>query len=1063
MSDVATVARHAMILTPTGSFTTTGRRLAGAVDSADKLGRLILWAADKKRGGLRPIPGPGGNLRPARVWVVGGAVRLLTGAPPDSTDTPADRLSRALAPLVGDGWELRKGIGPAVVMAYGRGADRVLVEILVEQQPWLAGGQESSTDDAGELGRRLGRWYDALGVLPGASGALSGAAVVDHIMDSRDVSGQGAVVSEPGLLPGWVNPETRVQPAWLAPAERVEKEFARCDELMCLTQHSPALASAGMLTFGHGQAHELDAAAATAAASVAKRPFGQWLVDLPAAKDLGLPEGLPLPHPQMAVDHSVQAWVSTEDLDGLTTAIRDGGAGLSIGRLNISEAVVWPQKTRLLDTWAKRLRAALETFADDAALRALVEAAASDYLASLCDPYAWAGDELGHHYQPAWAAAIATHVRYRQRRAAMRISREYHAWPVYIEGTTMVYGPSRPQEEGEPPVDLSDTHNRLGRLVTIARAELTEQTIMAMLLAETPDQAAEALGQALGIALPIETGQPVVSSSNHTYTAERNQQNDENALDETRSEQQPGQQEVAAANLDSQVTNAPTNQRRPAKPSKALGGTPAAILDTDGLWLADGTHIELQTPIVHVGQVAELAYTHRLGYQLSETFSEPGQIWLTVEACEAFGIDVDAIDPREPSKSLRELTNELPFVEDALAQGWRLGGVAEGTKPGLGAWTRIYRDGEEKKGVWVVLTAGLPGDEKSMPIFGGDPTPAQVARRLKLLADALGFPWKINANSTSIDLMVQSRPKTWSPKEWKDVVLAPSTTEVPFNITDVETIFNWSRQPTSKEQAMKYLHAYDRGGSYVAGIAGLELPIGDPTHHPDGAEFDPKVPAYHLIEIPEQQDWLMPYVLNPKGYKFTEPKWVCTPRIDQAIRMGYQPTILESYTWQQHGRVLVPWYERFRDANTSLDIDDLDCQAARDQAKVVRSSGIGILGSDLHYKGKLGYNPERRLHVISKADANIAYRIHDIGVKTGRWPLAVLRDTVFYASDEVDPAKAWPGSPQTYGRGFGKYKPERSGLLEPQLKYLNGHGYQGKTELTPVKQWRLEHGLTTAA
>lgn len=1085
MTDTIEIGRHVLILTPTGSFTIAGRRLAGPVDSADKLGKLILWAADKKRGGLQPIPGPGDEPDPARVWVVGGAVRLLTGTPEGSTDNPADGLARALAPLVDDGWELRKGSGPTVVLARGSGAQRVLVEIFAEQQPWLAAGDESITDDPDELGRRLGRWYSALGVLPRPNGALSGAAVVDHIMAARE-GRRGAVISAPGVLPAWASPDIRVQPAWAATPDQVEREFQHCDEIMCLVQQSPALASAGMLTFGHGQADELDAAAATAAATAPKRPFAQWLVDLPAAKDLDLPHTLPLPHPQMAIDHSVQAWVSTEDLDGLTTAIRDGGAGLAIAQLNVSEAVVWPQKTRLLESWAKRLRAALEAFADDAPLRALVEIAAADYLAALAHPEMWADEDMRHHYQPAWAAAIAAHVRYRGRRAAMRISREYHAWPVYVEDTAMVYGPARPAE-GQVPIDLSDTHTRLGRLVTTARAELTEQTILAVLLAESISDVAAAFTAALELpaALGNQPGQPATEAA---------VSDDTEGSTDTQPEPAP-ENETTEDNTDSAATvpppgdePAPKTAKRPRRTTTAtadLGGTPAAVLDADGLWMPDGTKIELTEPVTHLGHVAELAYTYNLGYQLAPArgdkpaYGEPGQIWITEGACRRFGIDVDTLaeaKPRRRDELLREITQQIPFVADAITDGWRLGGAKdEDTATWLGTWTRVFPADKKRKGVWVALIPGMAsrGDSgegvRNMPILIGKetdegielPPPHIIAHRLKLFADAHRFPFKLNPGVTAIDLMVACRPKGTTIADWCNGPLAPSTFEVPFTVNDVERDFNWTRTPTADEAKRRYVHAYDRGGSYPAAIAGLELPIGDPVHYPDGAVFeDParmnellKAPGLVTIVVPEAQDWRVPFLLNPAGLQFTAPKPVTTARLNQAVKLGYKPTIVEAYTWPEHGRVLNIWYERIRDASTILDTDDPDAQAARDQSKVVRSVGIGLMGSDPNLKGKTGYDPMKRLSIIGKASANIAYRFEQIGQDTGCWPIAAEKDTVLYISDNPDPKAAWPGKPENWGRGFGQYKHEGSALLSDHIEYLNGGAYKGKAALLDPDEW----------
>lgn len=1040
---VPSVDHHVVIVTEVGSFTAAGERLTGAVDTVDKLEKLIEWA--HQRGGLQPLPVEGGEPEPARVWLVGGACDLLAGM---SDGEESQLTGQALAPLVTRGWELRGRPTTALLLTRGEGAQRISVEVLAERRPWLASGDAAAAENPRELGRRLRSWYASVGALPAATGVASAAVLSDHIMRAR-TGRRGAVVTAPGALPAWVRPEVRIQPTWCASSAEVEQEFQQSDEVVCLTQQCPQLASAGMLTLGYGQPQVLDATNAPIAAVAAKRPFALWRATLPAGDDLMLPAMLPLPHPQMRPDHAVQTWLTTEDLDGLTKDIRDGGAGLTVDQLAVDEAIVWPHQNRVLEAWATRLREARETFRDETALRYLIESAAADYLTALAEPDTWNDEAWRHHFQPAWTAAIAAHTRFRARRAAMRLSREFRSWPVYMHGVDMIYTPGRDENTGAPK-ELADTHTRLGRLIVTHRAALTDTTVLAVLLAETTTEVAAALTGALGMT------QEAPNATSYSG----------NALSEPPEKREPAPDEdqdgpeatVMEARDDepSVPTRATKNQNKAAQ-AEAVGGVPAAVLHTDGLWLPDGTCIELDEPIVHVGQVAELAYDHHIGYQLTPKFAEPGQIWITDDACEAFGIDIEAISRRDRAKSLRQLTEGLDFVTLAVNEGWSLGGAGEDpTAHRLGTWTRVYRD--DKRGVMVALIAGMSTGPEEMPILADDPTPAQIARRLQLLADALRFPWKINAGVTAVDLMLQTRTKKWSPQEWKTVVFAPSTTTPPFGIGDVESDFDWSRPPTGDESQRRYLHAYDRGGSYVAGIAGLELPIGNPTHHPEGAPFDARTPGYWLVEIPESSDWQMPYVLNPRGLQFTEPKWVTTPTLERALAMGYQPAVLEAWTWPQHGRVLLGWYERFRDASGALDTDDADAQAARNQAKIIRTHGIGIIGSDEHLKGKTGYSPERRLHVLAKAKANIAYRLQQIGERTGQWPLAVATDTVLYASDDPDPVTAWPGGPDTFGRGFGQYKPEGSTLLAEHLDFLNGRDYRGKRELTPAVQWR--HQIT---
>lgn len=1058
MTDASTasliVDRHVVIVTGAGAFTVGGDVLTGPVDSIDKLEKLIEWAHGS-RGLLQPVPAGDADADPARIWVVGAGCRQLITPDPGAGDSGlVEQLGQSLAPLVGRGWELRHGKGRAVVLARGVGAQRVSVEIVAELRPWLVGDRGDLADDAAELGRRLQRWSAMLGTLPAGSKAASAAVINDRIMRAR-AGRRGAVVSGPGVLPAHVMAEFRVQPPWCASASEVEEEFEHSDQLVWLAQECPELAAAGTLTFGYGQPQVLDAITAAAASTGQKRPFGLWRVTLPPAGDLRLPQMLPPPHPQMRLDAPTQAWVTTEDLDGLAKDVRDGGAGLPAARLGVEQAVVWPQQTRLLEAWSTRLRAAREEFADDAPLRALADSAAAEYLQALANPEPWADPAWRQHFQPAWAAAIAARVRFRGRRAAMRISREYRLWPVYARDAAMIYATGLDEATGEP-IDLSDTHSRLGRMTVTHRAAVTDELILEVLTAENTAEVAAALSAALegpgqrapvALAPKMEASNPrgVESPASETTAVDA----DQGPLNEA---SVPAKGSAAKDDATPAPATAGTQSGR-ASNRAVSGGAPAAVLHTDGLWLADGTRVELGTPIVHVGQVAELAYTHHLGYRLTAKYNEPGQIWITEAACQEFGIDVDAISRRDRAKSLRQLTENIDFVTGAVNDGWSLGGAGEDPNAHrLGTWTRVYRD--DKRGVMIALIPGMGTGADEMPILSDEPTPAHIAKRLQLLADALRFPWKINAGVTAVDLMLQTRTKTWSPQEWRDVVFAPSTTAPPFGIGDVESDFDWSRPPTSDERQRRYIHAYDRGGSYVAGIAGLELPIGDPVHHPDGAPFNAKTPGYWLVDIPETPDWRLPYVLNPRGLQFTGPKWVCTPTLERAIELGCQPQILQAWLWSRHGRVLLGWYERFRDASAMLDLDDPDAQAARDQAKIIRTHGIGIIGSDEHLKGKPAYSPERRLHVLAKAKANIVYRLHQIGEKTGQWPLAVATDTVLYASDDPDPVTAWPGGPESFGRGFGQYKPEGSGLLDEHLEHLNGRGYRGKRDLIPAREWR---------
>jgi hypothetical protein len=1028
---ISVAVGHAVVIVAAdGAYRAGGSRLTGPVDTVDKLATLVEWCR------ARDLLVPAGGLVP-RVWIVGAAVGALVG--PEVSD---EQISRVLAPLVARGWGLCP-VGPGRVALSRAGDADGPVEVMVDARPWLAGGELAVAEEAPELGRRLTAWVAGAGGLPDVSARWSAAVVLDEILAARGTRGRGsAVVVEPGALE--VSLALPVQ-RWVIGLDAVQAAAfeSGATDLVLLEQLHGLLASAGMVMLGSGRPTRLSGAAAAAAAAGAegqRRRFGLWRAVLPSAVDLGLPPTVPLPHPGLRLDGEAEVWLSAEDLTGLSAAVRDGGAGIAVEQLGITEGVIWPHASRLLEGWAARVRELVQGGDPEVAVAAAVAAAA--YLVGLGDPDGWRPG-LERHYQPAWAAALAAHTRFRGRRAMMRIGREHRVWPLVVRDTSMVYAVGTADDAA--PLDISDTHTRLGRHAVTARAAITDAVMVEALSAETPAELAAALTAPLHLAVPTAPEEPPADSEARS----------EAEVDATKLE--------SASALDDQ--SAPAGGEKAARPAgrragkatakvgPVLGGVPAAVLHTDGLWLADGRCVEVGS-VVHVGQVAALAWEYQLGYRLSASWAEPGQIWLTPAICEAVGIDLAAISRRDPSTSLRAQTAELDFVTVATGESWAFGGGGDGPAgAGLGTWTRVFHSADAKRGVLVALMPGM--GRRDMPMLADDPAPAQIARRLALLADALRFPWKIGAGTTAIDLLMQTRPRTYSPAQWRDEIWAPSTAPEPDFLADVEGDFDWSRPPTEAEAGMRYVHSYDRGGSYVS-AAGGELPIGEPVHHPEGTAFDASVPGYWRIEIPDAADWRLPHLLNPRGRRFDEPKWVCTPRLERAIALGYEPRILEAYVWPRHARVLRGWYERLRDAATQLDTDDPDAQAARNQAKIVRVNGLGLMGSREYLLGRNGFSPERRWHVISAASANIVYQLDRIGQHTGRWPLAVTTDTVLYASDDPDPVSAWPGEPRLFGRGFGRYKPEGSALLAEHAEYLTGNGYRGRDALIRSAQWRPE-------
>ena len=460
----------------------------------------------------------------------------------------------------------------------------------------------------------------------------------------------------------------------------------------------------------------------------------------------------------------------------------------------------------------------------------------------------------------------------------------------------------------------------------------------------------------------------------------------------------------------------------------------AAVVDTDGIWCSNGEHLQLDEPPTHVGHLVELAVSLNLGTQVTSHAREPGHIWLGRCLAQRMGIDVEAIEDAGAAHQrevTRTVTATSAAVREAVAAGYDLGG---GRPPALGAFTRVF---DPTRRAWVALVPALAS--AALPLLGGVADNATLARRLGAYADALGHPFRVTAGATGMDLLAALHQRD------RERLLGAGT-PVPPAMGNTEVDFDWCRPPDGVEAGHAWVHAYDRSGSYLAAAGSLEVGVGDAVHHPEGTAFAGQ-PGYWALAIPDNPNPYAPHLLDPTGRHAGATRWVSTPTLALAIEQGWDlPEITEAWTWSARSRVFDSWYQRLRDARTTLDVDEADAQAARDQIKLTYAATIGLMGSHAA-SGRTGYAPERRHAVIAKARANIARRITAIAADSQRWPVAVFTDAILFTSPHADPLRAWPGRPQDLGRELGRYKVAASAPLAEHLPHLTGGAYRGMDAL----------------
>lgn len=518
--------------------------------------------------------------------------------------------------------------------------------------------------------------------------------------------------------------------------------------------------------------------------------------------------------------------------------------------------------------------------------------------------------------------------------------------------------------------------------------------------------------------------------------------------------------ETAASPLtsDPQPAERPSTQPSPAAtasaPAKRAAIAPGSgfrgvvgVLDEHGVWLPDGQCVPLPFPIRHIGDAAKVIANLGLGYRHPGAWkSEDGQLLVTDAAARQLGLPVDQLtshEGRERTEELYKLTVDHPFLTDAIAEGYEIGGAQVALNP----MTRVWMPGNDRLRGRFALMAALQDDFTAL--CAGDADSATIARRLQRYAEMIGKPYAVSAAVTGIDLMLDLAPS----KEKRLERFTPHTPVGPAEISTLEADINWQRKPVGEELEHTYVHAFDRGGSYLAGVSGQHYGIGEPRYLPEGSriEFKSTTPGYWRVVLPERREWLHPNPIDPfnrDGEIAGMKSWLTTATLTIAQELGYELEIVEAYVWDNHGRILDSWAERIAEARAALDTADPDDQAVRELVKPTYTRGLGRMASFEHMKGRPGFAPERYHLIQARSRANIIRRIVQIGNETGRWPVAVKQDTILYTSNEIDPEKAWPGRPRDFGRGLGQYKPEGFAFLNEHLQFLTGEGrYDGKDHL----------------
>jgi hypothetical protein len=288
------------------------------------------------------------------------------------------------------------------------------------------------------LGERIA-WLAGLGegVVPAARWSNPGAAFADV---KRRASTIKNVKASP--FPGEVlAQQSIIDPDLHVSRRRHEKKGNfRC---VLTDQRCAYLASAIKLDFGYGEPSRVGSPD-PAVLDSQDTPFGLWRVTTPPGKTIdGLDEKFArlraLPVAYMDWEQQRTFWTTTRGVKHLMSPADQGGAGLSSVELAPDAAWVWPEKFRLLRSWADAIRERiLEAEREGRQDRIdMLKAMYKAFLGRLNSPK-WSGLQQ-HWRQSVWHCAIMADTRARALAFAVPIAATYGLYPVAADVDAWTY------------------------------------------------------------------------------------------------------------------------------------------------------------------------------------------------------------------------------------------------------------------------------------------------------------------------------------------------------------------------------------------------------------------------------------------------------------------------------------------------------------------------------------------------------------------------------------------------------------------------------------------------
>jgi hypothetical protein len=249
-----------------------------------------------------------------------------------------------------------------------------------------------------------------------------------------------------------------------------------------------------------------------------------------------------------------------------------------------------------------------------------------------------------------------------------------------------------------------------------------------------------------------------------------------------------------------------------------------------------------------------------------------------------------------------------------------------------------------------------------------------------------------------------------------------------------ESLLRWDRPAdliTPAEREMPYVLAFDKVQAYLSAMSVTVLPWDALEHCGIPGAFDANIPGYWQVSGPWQPFENLPDLTGRGGE--AGPRWLATPTVALLLETGMPEEMItdawlppvrngaRGKTLPQGARLLrgdrarPALTETLRDALPSIspDTPDPDEAHVREALKATYREMVGMLERGTRFVKRTDWADQ----IIAMTRATILRKAIQAGTESGRWPLRINSDCVYYATATDDPRAEIPAGWKTPADG----------------------------------------------